>query len=96
MVGEEESRWELWNVATDAAINAGLRSEIISLPDGVVFPERIGQPEGLSAEEYFRNLLDEHEYQNIMQSEIINLNDRPENITVEQWIEMAKLLTVQQ
>jgi len=42
-----------------------------------------------------RNLLDEHEYQNIIQSEIINLNDRPENITVEQWIEMAKRLTGQ-
>ena len=61
MVGEDASRWELWNFATDAAINAGLRSEGIPLPEGVVFPESVDQPEGLSAEEYFRNLIDQQE-----------------------------------
>ena len=61
IVGEDASRWEIWNIATDAAINAGLRSEGIPLPEGVVFPEAIGQPDGLSAEEYFRNLIDQRE-----------------------------------
>ena len=61
MVGEDASRWDLWNFATDAAINAGLRTEGIPLPEGVVFPETIGQPDGLSAEEYFRNLIDQQE-----------------------------------
>jgi predicted metal-dependent peptidase len=64
MVGEDVSRWDTWNIATDAAINAGLRSEGIPLPDGVIYPERIGQPDGLCAEEYFRNLIDQQQENN--------------------------------
>jgi len=59
MVGDKASRWDTWNHATDSSINAGLRSEGIPLPDGLVYPEQFGLPEGLSAEEYFRSLLDQ-------------------------------------
>ena len=55
MVDDNASRWDTWNHATDASINAGLRSEGIPLPDGLIYPEQFGLPEGLSAEEYFRS-----------------------------------------
>ena len=53
--------WDIWNRSTDAAINGGLRSEGIPLPDGLIYPETINQPPGLSAEEYFRALVQEAE-----------------------------------
>lgn len=58
LVGDDSSLWETWNFATDAAINEGLRAEGIVLPDGVIYPETVDQPVGLSAEEYFRRLAD--------------------------------------
>jgi predicted metal-dependent peptidase len=54
----QDGEWELWNQATDATINSGLRLEGIPLPDGVCYPDTLDLPEGLSAEEYFRALLD--------------------------------------
>ena len=56
MVADNVARWDTWNHATDASINAGLRSEGIPLPDGLIYPEQFGLPAGLSAEEYFREL----------------------------------------
>ena len=53
--------WRAWNLATDAAINEALRAEGVRLPDGVVYPESIGQPEGLSAEDYYRALTSKQE-----------------------------------
>lgn len=57
MVNGDASRWDTWNHATDASTNAGLRSEGIPLPPGLVYPEKFGLPDGLSAEEYFRELV---------------------------------------
>ena len=56
LVGDDRAKWDTWNTATDASINGGLRSEGIPLPDGGVYPEQFDLPEGLSAEEYFREL----------------------------------------
>ena len=59
LVGNQDSQWETWNYATDASINDNLRSEGILLPEGVIYPETLNLPAGLSAEEYFRSLLDQ-------------------------------------
>lgn len=59
-----EGQWEAWNYATDAAINGDLKAQDIPLPDGVVYPERLGLPDGLSAEEYFRKLTEQTEQPN--------------------------------
>jgi hypothetical protein len=56
LVGDKTGLWDTWNRATDASINGGLRSEGIQLPDRLIYPETYGLPEGLSAEEYFREL----------------------------------------
>ena len=56
LVAGNAARWDHWNRATDASINAGLRLEGIPLPDGLIYPEQFGLPAGLSAEEYFREL----------------------------------------
>ena len=61
IVQDTPQGWKAWNLATDAAINEALRSEGVRLPDGVVYPESIGQPEGLSAEDYYRALTKESE-----------------------------------
>src|SRR5690606_7606678 len=55
----DDSQWETWNYATDAAINGDLQAQGIPLPDGVVLPAELNLPAGLSAEEYFRKLLDQ-------------------------------------
>ncbi len=47
------------NVATDAEINDDLRAEEVQLPDTPVTPARIGQPNGLLAEEYYAALASE-------------------------------------
>lgn len=54
-----EGQWEAWNYATDAAINGDLKAQDIPLPEGVVYPERLGMTDGLSAEEYFRKLTEQ-------------------------------------
>ncbi len=41
------------NVAADAEINDDLKAERIALPDGCIYPEMFGQPDGLLAEEYY-------------------------------------------
>ena len=56
-----DGQWEAWNYATDAAINGDLKVQGIPLPEGVVYPERLGLPDGLSAEEYFRKLTEQTE-----------------------------------
>ena len=56
LVGNDSSKWDTWNYATDASINSDLRAQSIPLPDEVVYPERFNLPPGLSAEEYFRAL----------------------------------------
>jgi predicted metal-dependent peptidase len=61
IVSDSPDCWRAWNLATDAAINEALRSEGVRLPDGVVYPESIGQPEGLSAEDYYRALTSKQE-----------------------------------
>ena len=58
-----DGQWEAWNYATDAAINGDLKAQDIPLPDGVVYPERLGLPDGLSAEEYFRKLTEQTDNQ---------------------------------
>ncbi len=58
-----ESQWEAWNYATDAAINGDLKAQGIPLPDGLIYPERLNLPDGLSAEEYFRKLTERSEVQ---------------------------------
>lgn len=44
------------NIAADAEINDDLKAEGITLPAGCVYPESIGQPDGLLAEEYYAAL----------------------------------------
>ncbi|MEX1026687.1 MAG: VWA-like domain-containing protein [Candidatus Paceibacterota bacterium] len=56
-----EGQWEAWNYATDATINGDLRDQDIPLPEGVVYPERLNLPAGLSAEEYYRKLTEQTE-----------------------------------
>ena len=56
-----DGQWEAWNYATDATINGDLRDQGIPLPEGVVYPERLNLPDGLSAEEYFRKLTEQTE-----------------------------------
>jgi hypothetical protein len=51
-VGDDDTRWDTWNHATDAAINGDLRAQDIPLPPGLVYPEKFRLPAGLSAEEY--------------------------------------------
>jgi predicted metal-dependent peptidase len=41
-----------WNIACDAEIN----DDIKDLPEDCVFPEKLGAEEGLTAEEYYRNI----------------------------------------
>jgi hypothetical protein len=61
MVDDNAARWETWNHATDASINGDLRSESIPLTSGLIYPEKFGLPAGLSAEEYFRSLLNQQQ-----------------------------------
>lgn len=46
----------LANIAADAEINDDLLTEGVRLPDGVITPASIGQPDGLLAEEYYAAL----------------------------------------
>ena len=48
--GREHKRF---NVAADLAINCDLRACKFTLPQGALFPERYGLPEGKSAEWYY-------------------------------------------
>lgn len=47
-----------WNIAGDAEINQSLALEGVALPDGLITPVKIGQPDGLLVEEYYRALED--------------------------------------
>jgi predicted metal-dependent peptidase len=69
VIGEDRSLFDTWNTATDAAINSGLRSEGIPLPDSGVFPDKIGMADGLSAEEYFRGLCDQKKQEQQQEAE---------------------------
>jgi predicted metal-dependent peptidase len=46
----------LWNVAADAEINDGLREEKVLLPDRPIYPDALGLPNGLLAEEYYAHI----------------------------------------
>jgi predicted metal-dependent peptidase len=59
LVGDETSKWDAWNHATDASINNDLRAQDIPLPPGLIYPEKFHLPAGLSAEEYFRAISDQ-------------------------------------
>lgn len=48
--------FQLWNVATDLAINCMLHSAGIALPSGVLMPSKYDLPDGKSAEWYYREL----------------------------------------
>jgi len=45
-----------WNLAADAEINDDLLAERVALPDWVVTPAKLGQPDGRLAEEYYAAL----------------------------------------
>jgi predicted metal-dependent peptidase len=47
-----------WNVACDMAVNPLLRDAGFSLPSDVLYPSHYGLDEGLSAEEYYREMPD--------------------------------------
>ena len=52
---------ETWNVAADLEINDDIRRATLRLPGGAMFADRFGLTEGLTAEEYYRKLLDQRE-----------------------------------
>lgn len=48
---------ELFNIAGDLEINDGLHAQTeLALPPGVLLPARFGLPDGLAAEEYYREI----------------------------------------
>jgi predicted metal-dependent peptidase len=49
---------QIWNIATDCAINWHLRQEKCVLPDNVCYPELYGMPENLLEEEYYERLME--------------------------------------
>ena len=51
----------LWNTAGDLAINPGIVASGLELPQGVLFPQELGLPEDLTAEEYYDLLQKEQE-----------------------------------
>jgi len=65
-----DGQWEAWNYATDAAISGDLKAQGIPLPEGVVYPERLNLPDGLSAEEYCRKLTEQPEDQGVLASNV--------------------------
>lgn len=54
---------KLWNVAADLAVNSMLREQGVALPPDGMFPEQFKVEAGLTAEAYFRLLLDQQEKQ---------------------------------
>lgn len=46
-----------WNVAADAAINPSIEH----IPEWAVFPQKLNMPEGLTAEEYYGQLMQRHD-----------------------------------
>lgn len=61
VAGNDAWKWDVWNNATDAGINGGLRDQGIPLPANLIYPETFNLPSGLSAEEYFRELVQQDE-----------------------------------
>jgi hypothetical protein len=53
----EHADREVANVAADIEINDDIRAERVQLPEGALYPETFGFPEGLLAEEYYSRLL---------------------------------------
>jgi hypothetical protein len=54
--------WERWNAAADFAVNDLLTGEGISLPAGALLPGEHGLARGLSAERYYRLLVDREQH----------------------------------
>lgn len=51
-----------WNIACDLAINPLLRDSGFQLPHGVLYPDKYNLADGLSAEEYYRDLPDRPDF----------------------------------
>jgi predicted metal-dependent peptidase len=47
---------EIWNIAADMPNNSDIRTEGMTLPEGLVYPEQFGFPPNLMAEEYYHLL----------------------------------------
>ena len=62
-LGVDADTHEAWNWAADSVINKQLRDSGLTLPEGVIYPEKLGQPDGLTAEESYRLLLQEAQNQ---------------------------------
>lgn len=57
-LGVTEDQYWVWNLAADLEINQDLLEDGFELPDWSALPSRMGFVDGLTAEEYFRHLLD--------------------------------------
>jgi predicted metal-dependent peptidase len=60
-MGVDRRTHRLWNLATDAAINDGAQELGFTLPEGVIYPERLGLEPGGLEEAYYRALLEQAE-----------------------------------
>ncbi|WP_027894401.1 DUF2201 family putative metallopeptidase [Calidithermus chliarophilus] len=58
-MGVDRRIHRLWNLATDAAINDGAQELGFTLPEGVIYPERLGLEPGGLEEAYYRALLEQ-------------------------------------
>lgn len=54
---------EVWNVAADAVINERRRREGVRLPDGAIYPEKVGLAPNMTKEQAFQELLKRQEQQ---------------------------------
>lgn len=54
---DDKQQWQYWNMACDFAVNSVLQQEDAPLPDGGLFPSQYGFPPSLSADEYYRLLM---------------------------------------
>lgn len=60
-MGVDRRTHRLWNLATDAAVNDGAQELGFTLPEGVIYPERLGLEPGGLEEAYYRALLERAE-----------------------------------
>jgi predicted metal-dependent peptidase len=65
----EHADKETANVAADIEINDDIRAERVQLPEGALYPETFGFPEGLLAEEYYSRLLQQQGQQTAAQQQ---------------------------
>jgi predicted metal-dependent peptidase len=65
----EHADRETANVSADIEINDDIRAERVQLPEGALYPETFGFPEGLLAEEYYSRLLQQQGQQSATQQQ---------------------------